>query len=62
MTAGYVPADLWPKLSVRFGLHPRDEKLPPEQGGLTYEQIGAYIAALEDVPYVGAVTLVDPPS
>lgn len=56
-----IPAELWPRLSERFGLHPRDARLTPEQGGLTYDELEAYLDALGDPPgFYQPVALVDP--
>ena len=43
-----VPADYWPLLSHLCGLHPRDVRVPPEKGGLTWAQIEAYVEWVED--------------
>jgi hypothetical protein len=50
-----------PVLSLRFGLGPRDVNLPPEQGGLTWDQLTAYVERLDDWPEVilGAVYLAE---
>ena len=53
---------MWPPLSERFGLHPRDWRLPPEEGGLTYGQWQAYLDAVgEPTKYPVPVWLVKPP-
>jgi hypothetical protein len=51
-----------PVLSLRFGLGPRDVNLPPEQGGITWPQLQAYIALLDEWPGVllGAVCIAEP--
>jgi hypothetical protein len=63
MTAGTtIPAALWPELSARYGLHPRDVWLPPEQGGLTFEQAQAYVDDLDRHRLLGGVFLAKPSS
>ncbi len=51
---------MWPRLSERFGLHPRDWRLTPEDGGLTYGQWRAYIDAANEPPPPAPVWMVEP--
>ena len=60
MTGPVIDDDLWPVLSERFGLHPRDAVLPPERGGLTWGQLQAYVDRLDDTALLGAVYLAEP--
>jgi len=57
VTATPFPDEAWPYLSYYFGLHPRDVTTPPEEGGLTYAQIEAYLDQLEEMPPIGGVWL-----
>jgi hypothetical protein len=58
-----IPDDAWPVLSERFGLHPRDWWLTPEEGGLTWGQWDAYVSAANEPPqHVQGVVLCEPPN
>ena len=56
-----VTDDVWPLLSSRFGITPRDVSVPPEEGGLTYGQLEHYLEALDDVYLLGTVYAARPP-
>lgn len=56
-----VPPWGWPRISERFpGVHPGLARVPPEEGGLTYLEIDAYVDALEDYPPTVPVVMVEP--
>jgi len=55
-----IPASYWPHLTERFSLLPWMVRVPPTLGGLTYDQVTAYVERLEELQVAGVVFIGDP--